>query len=233
MKILSACVMALLVSSDPAIADEDLPHVTVFGTAVTQVEPDMLRWSIGIENRGAEIEVVATEHGNTVASTLRFLREQKIPSEKIQTSQMSLSEHREYRNNSWVKEGYDASTEISFVTTELSAYRGIWHGLSKIKGISVDGAHWDSSRRIELQNSTRVDALKAAKVKAEAMAATLGMKIAEPILIEEPMDFIQGDVRSNSLQRANSPSGDGGESIAPGVIDIRIRVRVSFRIVAQ
>ncbi|HUG11452.1 MAG TPA: SIMPL domain-containing protein [Opitutaceae bacterium] len=233
MKFLPLCVGVLLVSAFPALADDDLPHVSVFGTAVTQVEPDLLRWSIGIENRGAEIELVASEHTNTVALTLRFLREQKIPSERIQTSQMSLSEHREYRNNSWIMEGYDASTTVSFVTSDLPSYRAIWHGLSKIKGISVNGAHWDTSKRIELRDATRVDALKAAKAKAETMAATLGMKLAEPLMIEEPVNFIQGDLHGNRLQSVTSTPGEDGESVAPGAIEIRIRVRVSFRIVAQ
>jgi uncharacterized protein YggE len=233
MKFLRTFVGAILFTGITALADDELPHVSVFGTAITQVEPDLLRWKIGIENRGAEIEPVASEHANTVASTLRFLREQKVPSEKIQTSQMNLSEHREYRNNSWIKEGYDASTTVSFVTSDLPSYRAIWHGLSKIRGITVHGAFWDSSKRIELQNATRVDALNAAKAKAEAMASTLGMSLAEPILIEEPQ-APQNDARSNVIMEAHEVTEGGNEPIvSPGTIEIRVRVRVSFRIVAQ
>ena len=95
------------------------------------------------------------------------------------------------------------------------------------------GAYWDTSKRIDLQNSTRIDALKAAKTKAEAMAATLGMKIAEPLSIEEPLDIEQGGLYRNSERALLTGSGEDQEAISPGSIEIRVQVRVSFRIVAQ
>lgn len=220
--------LALSAMLCPAVAaDNDLPHVTVFGTATTQVQPDLLRWRLSVERVGAE-----------VAEVLEFLKQQKIPAKEIQTAHVELSENWVYRNDSRIKEGYEASTVVSFTSKDLGQYRTLWLGLSRLKGVSVKAAAWDSSRRIPVQNETREEALKAAKEKATNMAAALGMKLAEPLAIEEIA--VENDAFSVSSMASNrinvssrDGSGDSDSMAAPGSIEVRVRVQVTFRIVAR
>ncbi len=214
-------------------ADVDLPHVTVFGTATTQVQPDMLRWRISVERVGAEVAEVADAHAADVAAVLEFLKQQKIPAKEIQTSEIGLAENREWRSNSWVKDGYKASTVVTFTLKELGLYRALWLGLSRLKGVSIDSAEWDSSRRISVQNSTREDALKAAKEKASSMAAALGVKIAEPLEIKEVPLSSSSSTSGNFARPRDDGDDEGSVMVALGSIDVRIRVQVAFRIVAR
>ncbi|MBK8476381.1 MAG: SIMPL domain-containing protein [Opitutaceae bacterium] len=219
-------------------ADADLPHVAVYGTATTQVQPDLLRWRLSVDRVGAEVAEVADAHAADVAAVLDFLKQQGIPAKEIQTAHMQLSEHREFRNQSWIKEGYEASTAVSFTSKDLGQYRTLWLGLSRLKGMSVKAAVWDSSRRIPVQNETREEALKAAKEKATNMAATLGMKLAEPLaIVEIPVQSDSSSthgVYGNRLNVESRDDDDEGDSmVAPGSIEVRIRVYVTFRIVAR
>lgn len=228
--------LALFAALVTRAAENAIPQVTVFGTAVTEAKPDLLRWHLTVSNQGADIAAVAQTHADTAAIVLRGLAEQGIRTEDTQTSGMQLAEHREYRSNSWIKDGYVASTTVVFTMKNLTGYREMWLGLARLNGVTVDQVTWDVSNRITVQNSTRTDALKNAKAKAEQMATDLGVRIAEPISINEVAAdnaWPGGAIMTNSVSRAAPQDAGAGEAISPGTVPIRIRVQVAFRVVTR
>ena len=108
-----------LLSPVASAESDELPHVSVFGTATTQVQPDLLRWSLSVDRVGAEVAEVADAHAADVAAVLEFLKQQKIPAKEIQTSHVELSEHREYRRDSW-------SRTATRRPLRFRSPRGIW-----------------------------------------------------------------------------------------------------------
>jgi uncharacterized protein YggE len=135
-----------------------------------------------------------------------------------------------------VKEGYYASTDISFKFKDFDKYKSLWIGLSKIAHLEVWGVYYDHSKRIEYQNKTRKKALLAAKEKAEVLAKTLGSEIGEPLLIEEDLSISETwrsrSALSNVLEVADKGSS-GGDVLSPGKIPIKIRVKTTFRLITH
>ena len=226
--------LALLASSLHLSADEmDPPRVTVFGTATTQVVPDKMDWSLEIKNTGAEVEEVAKVNADSVKEALAFLKGQGLGDDVIQTSGMQFGENWVYRNRDRVKEGYYASTTLSFEVADLEKYQALWMGVPKLPNVLLNGVSLDSTKRIEHRNATRQRALLAAREKAQALAATLGAGIGKPLLIEEINEnpaslFSNGNLISNDIGAAGDPGA--GETFAPGRIPITMRVRVSFQL---
>ena len=211
----------------------DPPRVTVFGTATTQVVPDKMDWSLEIKNTGAEVEEVAKVNADSVKEALAFLKGQGLGDDVIQTSGMQFGENWVYRNRERVKEGYFASTTLSFEVADLDKYQALWMGVPKLPNVLLNGVSLDSTKRIEHRNATRQRALLAAREKAQALAATLGAGIGKPLLIEEINEnpaslFSNGNLISNDIGAAGDP--DAGETFAPGRIPITMRVRVSFQL---
>jgi len=219
----------------PAMAHEiELPHVTVYGTATTEVTPDEMRWSISIRNKSSSLDKVGKEHIQIVEEALNFLRQQKIEKESLQSSRMEFGENWEYRSGSNVMDGYFASTIITFKLTDLGKYEKLWLGLAAIKNLSVQNVQYENSKRIAHQNDTRKKALLAAKEKASVMAETLGSGLGEPLFVEEILDEYPrgaGNWLSNGLDSAGSSSTE--EALAPGKIPVRIRVKAAFRLVSK
>lgn len=215
--------------------DNDLPHVTVFGTASTEVVPDQMIWSLNVRNKAATLQDAAKEHGSVVQQVLQLLKDKKVPEAKTQTAQMQFGENQEYRGNSWVREGYFASTDISFTLEDLTQYSPLWIGLSEIPSVSVRSVQYEHSRRIEYQNETRNKAVLAARDKARSLAETLGSTIAEPLAIEEDLSLDEGWGRPAmaSFRSPEREPGMPGEQVAPGKIPIKARVKVVFRLVSQ
>lgn len=227
-------VLVFLLASIRLSASEVLkPQVRASGTAVLEIKPDLLRWRLTIKNVGADVATVAEEHAELTATTLQFLRDAGIEATDLQAAWMQLAEHREYRNNSWVREGYVASTAVSFTVKNISRHRDLWLGLAKIKGVEIDGVTWDSSKRIETQRQARLNALQAAKTKATEMAQALGAVIVEPLAIEDITDVNDrrsGQYQMNSLVSDSGAAEDATGGTAPGVIPVRVRVEVTFRV---
>ena len=239
MKTPFASFLAFTLATTIACADEiQLPHITVYGTAMTEVVPDEMIWSVEVKNKSMGLEAAATEHGKTVQAVLSLLKESKVDEKTIQTSQMEFGENQEYTSSSWVKSGYFAKTEISFKVTNLDLYKKLWVGLAKISGVSVQSVAYDHSKRIDYRNETRQKALKAAQEKASAMAKVLGSEIGEPLLVEEDLSVSegwQGNYANNTIN--NLRTVDNGNTrevtqLSLGTIPIQARVKVSFRLLA-
>ena len=239
MKTPFAAFLAFTLATTIACADEiQLPHITVYGTAMTEVVPDEMIWSVEVKNKSMGLEAAATEHGKTVQAVLSLLKESKVDEKTIQTSQMEFGENQEYTSSSWVKSGYFAKTEISFKATNFDLYKKLWVGLAKISGVSVQSVAYDHSKRIDYRNETRQKALKAAQEKASAMAKVLGSEIGEPLLVEEDLSVSegwQGNYANNTIN--NLRTVDNGNTrevtqLSLGTIPIQARVKVSFRLLA-
>lgn len=215
------------------------PHITVNGTAIKEVVPDRLHWLVEVKNTGLELPKVAEAHAKKVAALLEMLKKQAVPDNAVQTARMEFSENRIYRHNEYVKEGYQAQTNVAFKLDDLSKYKALWTELAQLSGVSVNNVSFDHTKRIELNKETRKLALKAAQEKATAMAEVLGSKVGEPLAIDEDLSVTEGWGRGNLMLNGNNttaqslqvaPQGEGSGPLAPGAIPITIRVRVTFRL---
>ena len=235
--IVSAIVLVLLVSVPASATDIELPHIAVYGTAVLEITPDEMLWDLNITNKASSIEAAAAQHSEIVQSVIVFLGKANVANDDIQTSRMRFGENWEYKNNSRVREGYFASTLISFTLTAFEKYQNLWSGLANIKNVSIQNVNYDHSKRIEFQNKTRLKALLAAKEKAIMMAKTLNTSIAEPLLIEEDLSFDKNYLNQNVLMinkvSSRPESQSPGGSFALGKIPIRARVKVVYRLINQ
>ncbi|PWU16444.1 MAG: hypothetical protein C5B50_13425 [Verrucomicrobia bacterium] len=225
-----------------AWADEPpFPRVEVYGTAITEVVPDQMVWSLRVENKGAVLKTVASEHTKSVQQVLKFLRESKVDAKALQTSRMQFAENWEYRSSSRVREGYVASTQLSFKTTDLELYTNLWLGLAEMPVVSVESVTYDHTRRIEFQNQTREKAIKAAKEKATVSAKTLGAKVGAPLLLEEDlsasegwqMNYANANGVVQNIRTFGADDRPPQEALAPGTIPIRIRVKAAFQLIAE
>ena len=225
-------ILAILATSTVRADDGDPPRVTVFGTATTEVAPDIMNWRLQVQNTAAEVTEVAKVNAESVKAVLAFLKKQELPEDSIQTSGMEFGENWVYKNRERVKEGFVASTDISFKLTDFDNYKDLWIGIPRLANVSLTGVSLDTSKRIEHRNATRKKALLAAREKAKALAETLGSSIGKPLYIEEVVDTYRALGSNSNFVMANDRGLDGDasavESLAPGRIPITMRVKVSF-----
>lgn len=208
------------------------PYIEVIGTAVSEVIPDLINWSIEVKNEGKLLKDVALEHQKIVAQALNLLNKQSIKKETIQTTNMTFGEKTKYVDNNRVSDGYYATTQINFTLIDIKQYQDIWQLLAEINGVSINSVTYDSSTKKELQNKTRIDALLAAKEKAKIMAETLEVNIGEPLVIEEINNNVGYNHTLNRVQLAQESFGSA-EALSAGTVAITMQVKVIFKLVKK
>lgn len=227
--ILTFTLMCFAILSKTVVAHpEIIPHVSVTGTAITNVVPDTIHWQLSVKNSSITVEEVAKEHSELVTKVLRFLTKKSIKSSDIQTSNMRFDEKFKYEQRNTISDGFYASTQITFKLADVNKYQQLWLGLSKLTDISIQNVRFDTSDRIAIQNETRVKALLAAKEKAKILAKALNVDIGDPILIEEhsstPMHKNTITLRSAS----SDMEGSSNSSLSLGKISITMTVNAKF-----
>ena len=215
-----------------SIASENQPHVTVYGTATTSVAIDEMNWRIRVSNKDTTLEEVAKAHNSTVQSVLDFLMDNELPEHCIQSSGMEFGENFvTSKLKGRVRSGYQASSNIKFKVTDLSKYKDLWNGISRMENVSLSGISYENSKRIKHQNETRQKALLAAKDKAQKLAETLESKIGKPLFIEEEK-FANSSNNFSNVYADNQPAivNDG---FAPGQIPINVQIKASFELISE
>ena len=215
-----------------SIASEKQPHVTVYGTATTSVAIDEMNWRIRVSNKDTTLEEVAMAHNSTVQSVLDFLMDNELPEHCIQSSGMEFGENFvTSKLKGRVRSGYQASSNIKFKVTDLSKYKDLWNGISRMENVSLSGISYENSKRIKHQNETRQKALLAAKDKAQKLAETLESKIGKPLFIEEEK-FANSSNNFSNAYADNQPVivNDG---FAPGQIPITVQIKASFELISE
>ena len=227
--ILISLIFIFLAVTTAQADDMELPHVTVFGTAVKKVVPDKMLWNVQIMSKDQLLEDVTKKHIDVVGKVTDLLNSEGIKDD-LQTTRMEFGENWNFRNGSRLKEGYFARTFITFSMTDFTKYKKIWLGLAAINDVSVQNVGYDLTDRIDIQNETRVKALQEAKNKAAMLAESIGSRIAEPVAIEE--EWAGDDAVMNNARAAGALfEGQEGSSVSPGLISIRMIVKASFRLV--
>ena len=137
-------------------------------------------------------------------------------------SRMQFGENWTWKKNGREKEGYFATTDITFPMTDFDTYGQLWVALSKIDNMSIVNISYDHTERISYQNEARKKALTVARKKAGDMAAVLGVKIAEPLVIKDFSNdhFNPIMARSSNLYLAqpaieNEPAGSEAVALSP------------------
>lgn len=229
-KLLIGLVGLFITVSTQAKSNIDQPSIEVVGTATTEVIPDIMRWGLTIENKGKDLKIVASTHAATVAKLLTTLKSFKIDEERIKTSNMTFGENWEYTDRVRTKLGYKASTTILFSINKFDQYKSIWLKLSSINTVSVESIDYDYSKRAEVENQTRKEALKMAITKANSLVSVLkGSTLGEPLLIKEGYNpnYHNEDLEDDGF-------GFGGSSSSPiavGIIEIKVNITAVFRLI--
>lgn len=227
--LLRAILLSVLLINVVNAHEQIQPHVSVTGAASLEVTPDIIQWQLNIKNEHLDVEKVAKEHGLLVANVLSFLQENGIKKDNIQTTNMRFNEKYRYEQRNNVRDGFSALTQLSFSLTKVKNYQKIWLGLSKLTGVNIQNVNYETSKRVELQNETRIKALLAAKEKAQVLVKALNVDIGNPIAIEEH----SGTLMVPAMEKMRSFNHDmavNNSSLSLGKITIKMTVNAKFEI---
>lgn len=215
----------------PAFAQEEAPAntITVSGTGISMVAPDLLVVTLGVETQADTAQAAQQQNAETMNAVLEALRAQGLTDEDIQTSQLSLQPVREEptpeRPTPGNITGYRA---VNTVTVRLQQ---IGQAGEVIDAAVQAGANVVGNIFFSVQDTSapQQDALRAAlddaRTKADTIATDIGVTITGIRSVSELGIAVPFPLAG---QEAIGRGGAEVAPIEPGQLTVTANVRVTF-----
>ena len=207
-------------------AQNSIPYtVDVTGEGIVRVIPDQVTIRVRVENTGRNAAQVKQENDAIVNDVLTFLKQNNIAAKDTQTEYIRLNKNFDYGTKTY---NYAANNSISIKLRDLTQYEGIMNGLVATGINAVDGITFGSSTMDQLEREARLKAVANAKSKAEEYAGVLDQSIGKAISISE---FGSSSPQPPMLKRSmmmDAQSSGSQQTMAPGELEIKVSVQVSF-----
>ena len=206
--------------------------ITVAGDAEIFTAPDRFEMVVAFDLQTDTLASARDESRQRAAALLDVVAKHSIPACDVQTDQLSLQPR--YDGNYGQAQrliGYQASRSLTLTLRDLDKVEELLFDMLAAGANRVDRVSFHSSVLQEKRAEARLLAVKAARVKAEAMAAELGQTLGEPLRIDEAGSPSAWQAPSISNYVVNNDSSAHlGETMATGKISVHAGVSVVFRL---
>ncbi len=223
MKTIQTLLILAITTTTMMAQNRPIPSVDVSGVGVVNVVPDEVTINIRVENTGENTKALKKQNDAIVSEVLRFLKQVKIADKDVRTEYMNLTKNYDYNSKTYT---FAANQSLSIKLRDLSKYEQVIDGLLDTGINRIDGVVFSSSNREALESQARKKAVANAKMKAEEYASVLNQTVGKALSISEFRDS-NGPQPLYRAMAMDSSSGEG-QTIAPGEMEIRTTVNISF-----
>jgi uncharacterized protein YggE len=229
------CTILLTGFASTSLAQESkrVRTVSVSGTALLEVVPDLAVLSIQVKNINDKTTALTEDHAKLVERAIATILAAGVKREDLSASNMAFGENRVYRNNSYVTEGFVATSDMTCKLRDLSKHVTLWKALAEVPGVSVSSVQHDLTQRMKYQEEARMKALETAIAKAERLAKASRCELGSPVSIREyaaPSVGRSGFGSFNNVQQASVAAG-GGEQESAGRIPVRATIDIEYELI--
>lgn len=216
-----------------AVAQEGCMHpriISVTGTAEIKVPPDEVQLTLGIDSHDKDLVVAKASNDQRIKKLMALAHTAGVEAKYIQTSALTMGP--EYTDEKIPKLlGYRVSQTVAVTLTDVSKYEDLMTGFLKVGVNRVDGIDFLVADPRKYREDARLKAVRAAREKANKMAAELGQSLGKPWeLTEEAEPDRTAYLNANFQGRSGGMPEQEASTIAGGEVTIRSTVRVSFQL---
>ncbi|MBL4657347.1 MAG: SIMPL domain-containing protein [Flavobacteriales bacterium] len=210
------------------VQQDPKPFIEVTGKAIKEVVPDEIYISITLKER------LDGKNDVTIKEKEAALKE-AIKGIGIDVKNLSVSDaNARYARVSIVKKDVVNKAEYTLMVTNAATVSKVFQELDKLKIKNAYVARVDHSKIREYKKEMRIDAIKAAKDKAQYLVAAIDEKIGTPLVIREQFVDNYRPYESQVRYTSNVASYGGSLSTDKAVqwekIEVQATIYVKFEI---
>lgn len=217
-------------------------RINVTGEADVRVVPDEVVLTLGVETWDKDMAVAKKQNDDLMKKVLAITEDFGIDPKYVQTEYINIEPRYRWENEHEDFIGYFVRKTAVITLKDISQFESL---LSKMLEAGVNFVHGIEFRTTELRkyrDQARALAIKAAREKADALAAELGQKAGKAISISENHggwwssygswwgSRWGSNVAQNVVQNAGGASSSGEGTLAPGQITVNASVNVDFEL---
>jgi uncharacterized protein YggE len=245
---LATLALATFLATAPAAAQDASRErtISVTGSADVQVAPDRAEIALGVETKDPSLTVATKDNDARVRRVLAFLREKGIPEARIQTDYISIVPVYDPDETRRL-DHYQVRKTISASVSDLPGFDALLTGAIE-RGIThVLDVTFRTTELRRHRDEARTQATKAAKEKAEKMAAALGARVGPVTQLRDnvwggwypaagsgwerwQMRGAPGFAQNVVMNAGGGGAGEDDGTIATGRVKVSATVEATFRL---
>lgn len=226
----------------PSVAQSEIPRqISVRGEAEIRVVPDEVVLTVGVETDDHDLDKAKDANDAVFKVLLKITDSYGIPRQHVGTEYLDVEPR--YRASSGGREflGYWVQKTAVITLRDIKRFEPLLSSLLEAGVTHVHGIDFRTTELRKHRDRVRHMAVKAAREKADALAASLGVRAGRPLNINEgSMGWYsgygywgsgrRGMMSQNIMQEIGSGSPSMQGPTAPGQISINAVVSVSFEL---
>lgn len=211
------------------------------GQAEVMVVPDKVVSRSKVENVNLDVNTAKAKTDDDVKKILALARSYKIEPQNVQTDFIRINEHYTpaTQNNIRKFDGYAVTQTTAILLKDVSRFESLLADVVKAGISDVSDVTFRASQMRKYMDQARALAMKAAREKAVALAGEIGQGVGKAHNItevgttvspayEEDNDDYPSNYSNSASSEISRNIADNQGTIAPGLISIIVRVKVSF-----
>lgn len=222
MKKILFLINSLLITVTMAAQKDLNPAIEVTGEGIVYIIPDGALITVRVEHSGNDAKEVKKQNDQVINEVFQFLKTIGIENRHVKTEYINLSKSYDYNRKI---HQYLANQTLKINLKDLKKYESLMNGLIETGINRIEGVQFTSSQMDQLESQARIKAIENAKQKAVEYAGAVNQTVGKAIYISE---FSQHSITSVYKQARLMDTGNAEQTIAPGELEIKATVNVSF-----
>jgi len=181
-------ILAGAMTSASALAQEpeSHPYITVSGFAEDWVDPDIAVWSISIQNDGKNLTELKRENDTELERVLEVAGSLDVPKEHTISGRIGLRRVYEQDKHGRQKgfSHFQLNRQIKIEQHDIGRFEEFLDKLLMDGDLNVK-LDYSLTTMAEIRARLKLQATRAARAEAEALASVLGVSIGAPLIISE------------------------------------------------
>jgi uncharacterized protein len=207
------------------VVDERTPWIAVTASGEASVAPDLAVVAFAVTGSGKDLPPTRDDVNRRASAVIARLRELSVDDADIKAPDVSIQPEYDYRRGQRLT-GYRVSRDFAVRVRDLTRLGEVLDGIIGSGANEVRGAHMSSSDPAAAEHAALAEAVRAARAKAEVLAATAGVSLGGVLRIEEEPSF---DSPPGPLFRAMAAeSSDMPTEVVTGDLTVTRRIRAWF-----
>jgi len=210
-----------------AVRDRDV--ITVSGHAKKTAKPDLAQIDIGLYSEGATVAAVQSDNSAKMNAVIAAIKALGVKDADIQSSNYNLQPKFDYTNSKQTLTGYTLTQSVGVKLRDLTKVGDVIDKSVAAGANQVNSLQFTIDDPTALQDSTRIDAIKDARTKANALADALGLHIVKVVTFSESGGVTPPMPYASDMVAMKSAAG-AVPTIQAGSLDVDMTVAVTFEV---
>ena len=202
--------------------------LSVSSRAEARKAPDIATFSAGVVTQAADGNAALRQNAEQMNRVLAAIKAAGVADKDVQTSGISLNPQYRYEENQPPRiNGYQASNTVNVKLREVAKMGKVLDALVASGANQVNGPSFGIDDPEPLYDRARLDALKAARARAETYAGALGVRVRRIVSISEGGAAMPSPMPRMAMMKAEAYDST---PVAAGESSVSVNLDVVFEL---